>query len=128
MKSNKKGLSKKGKRTLLKLVINFCIAFLVYRGIIEFGKLNVVIYYVGSSIYALTIAVLFCVYYAKNGFTFSTEPVLTPADMDTEEKKLFCERYAKGKAQARSLLFIIAPMALTVMIDYVMLLLESFFA
>ena len=128
MNNSKKTLSPKGKRTLLKLLINFCIAFLVYRGIIELGKIHVMIYYVGSSLYALTMAVLFCVYYAKNGFTFSTEPVLPPADMDAEEKKLFCEKAAKGKAQARSLLFIIAPMALTVMIDYVMLLLESFFA
>jgi hypothetical protein len=128
MNNSKKGLSPKGKQTLIKLLINFCIAFLVYRGIIELGKLNVMIYYVGSSIYALVIAVLFCVYYAKNGFTFSTESVLPPSDMDVEEAKLFCENAAKKKRQARALLFIIAPMALTVMIDYVMLLLESFFA
>lgn len=128
MKNSKKGLSPKGKRTLIKLLINFCIAFIVYRGIIELGKLNVMIYYVGSSIYALIIAVLFCIYYAKNGFTFSTEPVIPPSDMDAEEAKLFCENAAKKKRQAKALLFIIAPMALTVMIDYVMLLLESFFA
>ena len=121
-------LSKKGKRTLLKLFINFCIAFVVYRGIIELGKIHVMIYYVGSSLYALAIAVLFCVYYAKNGFAFSNEAVLPPADMEAGEKKIFIEKSAKNKAQAKSLLFIIAPMAVTVMIDYVMLLLESFFA
>ncbi len=128
MKNNQKGLSAKGKRTLFQLLINFCIAFAVYRGIIELGKINVMIYYIGSSVYALVIAVLFCVYYAKNGFTFSTEAVLPPADLSEEEAKLFTETTAKKKRQARALLFIIAPMALTVMIDYVMLLLESFFA
>ncbi|MBR4932880.1 MAG: hypothetical protein IKV40_00590 [Clostridia bacterium] len=128
MKTGKPSLSPKGKRTLLKLLINFCIAFFVYRGIVELGKVHVMIYYVGSSIYALVIAVLFCVYYAKNGFTFSTEPALPPAGASAEEAKLFTEKAAKSKSQARSLLFIIAPMALTVMIDYVMLLLESFFA
>ena len=96
--------------------------------IIELGKIHVMIYYVGSSLYALAIAVLFCVYYAKNGFTFSNEAVLPPADMEADEKKIFIEKSAKNKAQAKSLLFIIAPMAVTVMIDYVMLLLESFFA
>jgi hypothetical protein len=96
MKNSKNGLSPKGNRTLIKLLINFCIAFLIYRGIIELGKLNVMIYYVGSSIYALIIAVLFCVYYAKNGFTFSTEPVLPPADMNAEEAKSFCENAAKN--------------------------------
>ncbi len=91
--------NKKGVRILLKLLLNFVISLALYNTIIFLGeKVHVAIYYVGSTLYVLAIAVLFCVYYVKNGFSVTSVSSDSTSDsndsgsesMRHEDAKSFC--------------------------------------
>lgn len=124
-------LNNSGLRKLIRLLVNFLISMLVYRAIIEFGERYVAVYYAGVTAYTVTIAVLFCLYYAWNGYTLSNDPIdfsNLPDDMSAPMKKEYADKITVRRKKAKSLLYIIAPMALTVMIDYLLLMLSNFFA
>ena len=123
--------NKSGVKKLFRLLVNFIVAFIVYRLIIELGAREIMVYYIGTTAYAVTIAILFCVFYAKNGFSFSSIPVEDiqfPDGIAEEEKSAYVERTLKNRAQAKSLLYIIFPMILTVLLDYASMLISGFFS
>lgn len=105
------------------LLINFIISVSVYKLILLLGdKVNVMFYYCGVTLFVSTIAVLFCVFYAKNGYSFSNVKLSEndlPDEMTDDEKKDFIEKRVKSRRQAEKLILIILPMVLTVLMNYI---------
>ena len=118
MKNTKRNALKK----VLHILINFIISICIYKLILLLGdRVNVMIYYVGVSCYVITIAVLFCIFYAKNGYSFYYTELKTedlPDELSDEEKERFIAKREKNKHTAQKLLFVILPMILTVFLNY----------
>ena len=123
---------KRGAATVSRFIIYFIVAFCLYRLILLLGeRAHVMIYYVGVTAYITAIAVLFCIYYAKNGYTFRsgriTEDDLADV-MTTEEKAEYIARREANAGVARHIMLIITVMVITVLVNYAELLFYDLFA
>lgn len=110
-------------KKILTFLLNLIISVSVYKLILILGdKVNVMFYYGGVTLFVTTIAVLFCVFYAKNGYSFTnvniTEDDL-PSEMSDKEKHAFIEKRNKNREIAKKLMLLILPMLLTVLINYI---------
>ena len=93
--------AKKALRKLLLLFLNFVILYGLLRVIITLGeRLQMpVIYYIGSSVYMIALAVLVILFFYWNGGTFDTKLPL-PEDLP-EEWSLSEKKGLSGKAESR---------------------------
>lgn len=120
MNSDKKnGTLKK----VLIFTINFVWLLLVYKIILFLAdRFNYMIYYIGISVYLAAAAVLFCVFYAKRGFTLSVKPT-SPDELPPEWSPVEKAEHLKAEAQRRTsserLLYVLIPMVLTIIINYI---------
>lgn len=74
------------------------------------------------SLYLAAAAVLFCVYYAKNSFSLSgkqTKAEDLPEEWTHIQKTEYFNLEAKKKAGAKKILLVLLPMILTIMINYI---------
>ena len=86
------------------------------------------IYYAGTALYGAAVVVLFIVFYILNGFTLGRteyERDDLPAAWSDERKDEFLRRLPENRAKARSLMFILMPLVVTLLLSYIEL---SFFA
>ena len=86
------------------------------------------IYYAGTALYGAAVVVLFIVFYILNGFTLGRteyERDDLPAAWSDERKDEFLRRLPANRAKARSLMFILMPLVVTLLLSYIEL---SFFA
>ena len=123
---------KRGAATVSRFIIYFIVAFCLYRLILLLGeRVHVMIYYVGVTAYITAIAVLFCIYYAKNGYTFRsgriTEGDLSDVMTKVEKAEYIARREANAVA-ARHIMLIITVMVITVLVSYAELLFYDLFA
>ncbi len=118
-------------RKVITLLINLIISVCIYKLILILGdKVNVLFYYIGVTVFVCTIAVLFCVYYAKNGYTFNNTKLRAEDlsdEMSNEEKRAFIDASEKKRESASKLLLIILPMILTVLFNYIEMILTGYF-
>ena len=85
------------------------------------------IYYAGTALYGAAVVVLFVVFYVLNGFTLGRteyERDDLPAAWSDERKDEFLRRLPENRAKARSLMFILMPLVVTLLLSYIEL---SFF-
>ena len=121
---NKNGDKYKKKFKMLAIiVVNFIILYAVYRLIINLAeRYSVWIYYIGMSAFIAGGTMLFCLFYAKNGYTFSNEPTpaeLLPQEWSDVEKTAFLRREAEKKAGARKLIYFMLSIILVVFVSYI---------
>ena len=116
-----------GKQTLRKplvLFLNFIILYGLLRVIITLGEKlqSPVIYYIGSSVYMIGLAVLVILFFWWNGGTFDAKmplPEDLPEEWSLTEKRDYLEKRKAGLAKARKLLYVLLPLLLTVGISYI---------
>ncbi len=115
---------KEALKTIGLLFLGFVVTFALFRFIIYLSEsLEMMwIYYVGTSVYAVAVIVLFCAFYVLNGFTLS-RPEYTREDLPdkwSEEKKTeFLEKLPQNREKAKSLLFILMPLVVTLLVSYI---------
>ena len=130
METNKN--RKRNIKKVITLLINLVISVSVYKLILLLGdRVNVLFYYIGVTAFVSTIAVLFCVYYAKNGYTFNNTKICAedlPAELSDEEKNQYINTRNKNRESASKLLLIILPMVLTVLFNYLEMIITGLFA
>ena len=116
--------AKKALRKLLLLFLNFVILYGLLRVIITLGeRLQLpIIYYIGSSVYMIGIAVLVILFFYWNGGTCDTKlplPEDLPEEWSLSEKRDYLEKRKAGMAKAQKLLYILLPLLITVGISYI---------
>lgn len=121
---NKNNSGKQALRKLLVLFLNFVILYGLLRVIITLGERlqNPVVYYIGSSVYMIGLAVLVILFFFWNGGTFDTKlplPEDLPAEWSLTEKRDYLEKRKAGTAKARKLLYVLLPLLLTIGISYI---------
>lgn len=119
-----KSKAKKALRKLLLLFVNFILCYGLLRVIITVGEWlqNPYIYYVGSTLYMIGLAVLVILFFYWNGGTFDTKlPVAEdlPEEWDWKEKQAYIDRRKVDIARARKLLYVLLPLLVTVGISYI---------
>lgn len=119
-----KSKAKKALRKLLLLFVNFVLCYGLLRVIITVGERlqNPYIYYVGSSLYMIALAVLVILFFYWNGGTFDTKlPVAEdlPEEWDWKEKQAYIDRRKVDIARTRKLLYVLLPLLVTVGISYI---------
>ncbi len=116
--------NKDNRKTLLRICVNFVILFAIYQVILYIGERYISVYKVGISLYLLTASVLFCVFYAKNGYKLSgalTNKDDLPEEWTEYEKDAYLSEEKKKKKQARKALTFLLPMIVTILINCVAL-------
>ena len=85
------------------------------------------IYYAGTAVYGLAVVALFAVFYVLNGFTLGRteyERDDLPETWTDERKDGFLRDLPANRAKARSLMYILMPLIVTLLLSYIEL---SFF-
>ena len=124
---------KNPKEALKKLGILFAAFVLTYallRLIIHMGDALGMpwIYYVGTGIYGAAVVALFTAFFVLNGFTLNRveyEREDLPEKWSEEKKTEFLEKLPANREKAKSLIYAILPLTVTLLISYIEL---SFFA
>ncbi len=116
--------AKKVVRKLCLLLLNFVLCYGLLRVIITLGERlqNPYIYYVGSSLYMIALAVLVVLFFYRNGGTFDTKIPASedlPEEWDWKEKQSYIERRKADIAKARKLLYVLLPLLVTIGISYI---------
>lgn len=122
MNNNNSG--KQALRKLLVLFLNFIILYGLLRVIITMGERlqSPLIYYIGSSVYMIGLAVLVILFFYWNGGTFDTKlplPEDLPEEWSLTEKRDYLEKRKAGMGKARKLLYVLLPLLITVGISYI---------
>jgi len=122
MNNNNSG--KQALRKLLVLFLNFIILYGLLRVIITLGERlqSPLIYYIGSSVYMIGLAVLVILFFYWNGGTFDTKlplPEDLPEEWSLTEKRDYLEKRKAGMGKARKLLYVLLPLLITVGISYI---------
>ncbi len=120
-------MNRSPKQTLgkvLLLVLNFAISYAILRLIIEFAERvgSPMIYYIGTSLYALAVGALFVAYYILNGFTFENRDRGAdelPARWSDEKKAEYIKNQPERRAKAKRLLLIMLPVVITMFVSYI---------
>lgn len=116
--------SKKKLKILGIIFLNFAIFYAILRLIILFAERTgiMAIYYIGSSLYVLGAAGAFIAYFCLNGYTLNREDRSAeelPEKWTEEKKKEFLDKQPERKKKARSLLYILMPIIITLFINYI---------
>lgn len=127
----KKDITREKRLKILgRLFVNFAAVFALYRLILVLAeRYSVWIYYIGMSAYIAGAAILFCLFYARNGYTFSgaaTPAELLPAEWSDVEKVDFLREEALKKARAKKLVYLIFPVTITIFVSYIELFFVDF--
>ncbi len=122
MNNNNSG--KQALRKLLVLFLNFIILYGLLRVIITLGERlqSPLIYYIGSSVYMIGLAVLVILFFYWNGGTFDAKlplPEDLPEEWSLTEKRDYLEKRKAGMGKARKLLYVLLPLLITVGISYI---------
>ena len=106
------------------LLVNFALLFFLLRLLIELsartGKLW--IYYAGSLGYGILAGGLFVAFFILNGFTLSRDSLGwddLPSDWTDERKRTYLEKQPGRKARARQLLYVLLPLVIVFLVDFV---------
>ena len=127
MKNNRSNLPEDTREKLKKLgclFLNFVLFYALYRIIIEFSeRLRMpVIYYVGAGVYAGIAVVTFIWFFVLNGFTFDKEERTIdelPEKWTSDKKMEFLGKQSENKAKARRLMYILLPIVIVLLVDYI---------
>ena len=125
MKLNPKQTLKK----VLLLFAGFVLTYAILRFIIHLADAmdKPWIYYAGTALYGVAVIVLFAVFYVLNGFTLGRteyERDDLPEAWSDERKDEFLRNLPANRAKARSLMYILMPLIVTLLLSYIEL---SFF-
>ena len=125
MKLNPKQTLKK----VLLLFAGFVLTYALLRFIIHLADAvgRPWIYYTGTAVYGIAVVVLFAVFYVLNGFTLGRteyERDDLPEAWSDERKDEFLRNLPANRAKARSLMYILMPLIVTLLLSYIEL---SFF-
>ena len=120
MKLNPKDTLKK----IALLFVGFILTYALLRIIIYLSEAlgKPWIYYAGTSVYGIAVVVLFIVFFVLNGFTLgSTEyqPEDLPDKWSEEKKADFLRKLPDNRAKARSLMYILMPIVVTLLLSYI---------
>ena len=116
-----------GKRALLRLAqlaLNFCVCYGILKLIILASDrfMCLPIYYVGMTLFAVALGVLFVCYYVLNGFSFDNAERTAddlPDEWDDEQKAKYLSDLKVNRKKAKKLIYWILPMLVTVAVFYV---------
>lgn len=111
-------------KKLIRVCFYFILFFALYQVILKIGESVIQVFYIGTSMYLLTASILFCIFYAKNGYKLSsslTKRSDLPESWSEKEKDKYLENEKHKKQQARKILMVLLPMVVTILIDYMTL-------
>lgn len=120
-----------GKLRKLGLVfLNFVLFYLLLRLIIMIaGRTGIMaVYYIGVTAYVLGAGATFVAFFCLNGYTVNNVDRTwddLPAKWTDEKKRDFLAKQPERRRKARTLMYILMPMVITLLISYIEL---SFFA
>lgn len=122
--NEKNAAQKRNLRRLGILFINFVLFYLLYRLLLEISERTQIIgiYYATTIIFAGAAAGLFVAYFILNGFSFDKNPRTweeLPEQWDDGQKREFLEKQPERREKAKSLLYILMPVVVTLMISYI---------
>ncbi len=111
-------------RKLGVLFLNFVLFYALLRLIILLaGRTGMlVIYYIGSTAYMLGAAAVFVAFYCLNGFTVNNTDRTwddLPETWPDERKRDFLAKQPERRKKARSLMYVLLPMVVTIGINYI---------
>ena len=121
------GSIEQGREALKKLGIlflNFVLFYALLRLIIALSESTgqMWIYYVGTTLYALAGGAAFVAFYVLNGFTIDNKPrtIEELPDAWTDEQKAdFMAKQPENRQKARTLIYIIMPIVVSLAISYI---------
>lgn len=122
--NDKKEAQKRNLRRLGILFINFVLFYLLFRLLLEIAERtqSIGIYYATTIIYAGAAAGLFIAYFVLNGCSFDKNPRTwdeLPEKWDDGQKRDFLDKQPARREQAKSLLYILMPIVVTLLISYI---------
>ena len=121
------GSIEKGREALKKLgilLLNFVLFYALLRIIIALSESTgqLWIYYAGTTLYALAGGAAFIGFYVLNGFTVDNKPRTLdelPEAWTDEKKAEFMAKQPENRKKARTLIYIIMPIVVSLAISYI---------
>ena len=106
------------------LFLNFTLFYALFRLLIELSERTRImgIYYATTIVYALGAAGLFIAYFVLNSFSFDKNPRTwdeLPQSWSDEQKKDFLDKQPERQKKARTLLYVLMPVVVTIFISYI---------
>lgn len=122
--NDKNAAQKRNLRKLGVLFLNFVLFYLLFRLLLELSERTQIIgiYYATTLVYAGAVAGLFIAYYVLNSFSFDKEPRTwdeLPEKWDDEQRRDFLEKQPARREKAKSLIYILMPLVVTLLISYI---------
>lgn len=122
--SDNNAAQKRNLRRLGILFVNFILFYLLFRLLLELSERTQMIgfYYATTIVYAGAAAGLFIAYYVLNGFSFDKTPRTwdeLPEKWDDERKQEFLAKQPARREKAKSLLYLLMPILVTLLISYI---------
>lgn len=116
-----------GKRALIRIAqiaLNFCVFYGILKLIVLASDrfMCMPIYYVGMTLFAAALGVLFVCYYVLNGFSFDNSERTAddlPDEWDDAKKKEYLKQLSENRKKAKKLIYYIMPMILTIAVYYI---------
>ena len=111
-------------RKLGLIFLNFVLFYVLLRLIILLaGRTGIMaIYYIGSAAYMLGAGAVFVAFFCLNGFTVNNVDRTwddLPEQWTDDRKRDFLAKQPERRAKARSLMYILMPMVVTILISYI---------
>ena len=121
------GSIEKGKEALKKLgilFVNFVLFYALLRIIIALSEYTgqLWIYYAGTLLYGMAGGAAFVAFYVLNGFSLENRPRTVdelPEDWSYEKKSEFLAKQPENRKKARTLIYIIMPIVVSLAISYI---------
>ena len=106
------------------LFINFTLFYALFRLLLELSERTRIlgIYYAATLVYALGAAGLFIAYFVLNSFSFEKSPRTwdeLPEKWDDEKKREFLRKQPERQEKAKTLLYVLMPIVVTILISYI---------
>lgn len=106
------------------LFLNFVLFYVLLRLIIMLaGRTGIMaIYYIGSTAYMLGAGAVFIAFFCLNGFTINNVDRTwddLPEKWTDDQKRGFLAKQPERRKKARSLMYILMPMVVTILINYI---------
>ncbi|MBQ4354687.1 MAG: hypothetical protein IJC71_07315 [Clostridia bacterium] len=106
------------------LFLNFVLIYALFRLLLEISERTRIlgIYYAATVLYAGAAVVLFVAYFILNGFSVDKAPRAwedLPEKWTDEQKNDFLAKQPERKEKAKTLLYLLMPIAVTLLISYI---------
>ena len=106
------------------LFLNFVLFYVLLRLIILLaGRTGIMaIYYIGSTAFMLGAAAVFLAFFCLNGFTVNNVDRTwedLPAKWSDDRKRDFLAKQPERRKKARTLMYVLMPMVVTILINYI---------